>query len=133
MPSENVEVARRSFEAWNESGVEGSRRVGWTEDAEYHDPPEFPDAGVHRGAEAVAARLEEARALLPHQLEVLDAEGVGDDEVLVIFRLHGGGRSSGVPVEQPMGCLMQINGGKVSRWRLFMSHEEAREAAGLLA
>jgi ketosteroid isomerase-like protein len=133
MSQENVELARRSFEAWNESGVEGSRRVGWTDDVEWHDPPGLPDGDVHRGADAVAARLEELRGLLPHQAEVLDASAVGDDEVLLIFQFHGSGGSSGVPVEQPMGLLMRIVDGKVSRWRPFMSHEDAREAAGLQA
>ncbi len=128
-----MELARRSFEAWNKSGVEGSRRVGWTADVEFHDPPGFPDGDVHRGADAVATRLEELRSILPHRLEVLEASAASDDEVLLIFQLHGSGGSSGVPVEQPMGLLMRIVNGKVSRWRTFMSHEEAREAAGLSA
>ena len=131
MSDENVELARRSFEAWNESGVEGSRRVGWTDDVEWRDPPGFPDGDVYRGADAVATRLEELRSILPHRLEVLEAYAVRDDEVLLIFQFHGGGGSSGVPVEQSMGLLMRIVDGKVSRWRPFMSHEDALEAAGL--
>jgi ketosteroid isomerase-like protein len=131
MPSDNVDVARRSFQAWNETGVEGSRRAGWTQDAEWHDPPGLPDAGVYRGADAVAARLEELSGLIPNQAEIIEATAVGEDEVLIIFGLHGEGGSSGVPVEQPMGCLIRITDGKVSRWRMFMSHEDAREAAGL--
>ncbi len=131
MSDENVELARRSFEAWNESGVEGSRGVGWTDDVEFHDPPGFPDGDVHRGADAVATRLEELRGILPHSLEVLEAVAVGDDEVLLIYQVHGRGGSSGVPVEQPMGLLMRIANGRVSRWRAFMSPAEAREAAGL--
>jgi hypothetical protein len=42
--AENVEVARRSFAGWNEGGVQGSRDVGWTDDAEFHDPPSLPGA-----------------------------------------------------------------------------------------
>jgi ketosteroid isomerase-like protein len=132
MPAEeNVELARRSFAAWNEGGVEASRAAGWTEDAEWHDPPDFPDAGVHRGADAVAARLGELRGLLPHDVEVLDAVAAGEDEVLITVMLHGEGSSSGTPIEQQMGCVMQLRDGKVSRWRIFMSHEEARAAAGV--
>lgn len=125
-----MKFARRSFEAWNESGVEGSRRVGWTDDVEFHDAPGGPEVDVHRGADAVATRLEEVRSILPHRLEVLEASAVSDDEVLLIFQVHGRGGSSGVPVEQPMGLLMRIVNGKVSRWRAFMSPEEAREATG---
>jgi ketosteroid isomerase-like protein len=44
MSRENIDVVRRSFEAWNEGGVEASRALGWTEDAEWHDPPGFADA-----------------------------------------------------------------------------------------
>lgn len=126
-----MKLARRSFEAWNESGVEGSRRVGWTDDIEWHDPPGFPDADVYRGADAVATRLDELRSILPHKIEVLEASAVRGDEVLLVLQVHGGGSSSGVPVEQPMGLLMRIVNGKQSRWRVFMSPEEAREAAGL--
>jgi hypothetical protein len=70
-------------------------------------------------------------AVFPHRLEVLEASAVRDDEVLLIFQFHGGGGSSGVPVEQSMGLLMRIVDCKVSRWRPFMSHEDALEAAGL--
>jgi len=129
--ADNVEVALRSFAGWNEGGVQGSRDVGWTDDAEYHDPPGLPGAAVHRGADAVAARLEEWTDLLPSQLEVLDAIAVGEDEVLMITQVHAEGGSSGTPVEQQVSVLMQITDGKVSRWRLFMSAEEGRAAAGL--
>ena len=129
--AENVEVARRSFAGWNEGGVQGSRKVGWTEDAEFHDPPGLPESAVHRGADAVAARLEELTDLLPNQLEVLDAIAVGEDEVLMITQVHAEGGSSGAPVEQQASVLMQITDGKVSRWRWFMSAEEGRAAAGL--
>ena len=128
---ENIEVARRSFAGWNEGGVQGSRDVGWTDDAELHDPPGLPDAAVHRGADAVAARLEELTDLLPNQLEILDAIAVGEDEVLMITQFHGEGGSSGTPVEQQVSVLMQIADGKVSRWRVFMSAEKGRAAAGL--
>jgi ketosteroid isomerase-like protein len=140
---ENIEVARRSFVGWNEGGVQGSRDVGWTDDAEFHDPPSLPGAAVYRGADAVAARLEELTDLLaapavdrqlgdlPGQLELLDAIAVGEDEVLMITQVHGEGGSSGIPVEQQMSLLMQITDGKVSRWRWFMSVEEGRAAAGL--
>jgi ketosteroid isomerase-like protein len=129
--AENVEVARRSFAGWNEGGVQGSRDVGWTDDAEFHDPPSLPGAAVYRGADAVAVRLEELTNLMPGQLEVLDAIAVGEDEVLMITQVHGEGGSSGIPVEQQVSCLMQISDGKVSRWRWFISAEEGRAAAGL--
>lgn len=129
--AENVEVARRSFASWNEGGVQGSRDVGWTDDAEFHDAPSFAGAAVHRGADAVAARLEELTDLMPNQLELLNAIAVGEDEVLMITQVHAAGGSSGVPVEQQMSVLMQITDGKVSRWRVFMSAEEGRAAAGL--
>jgi ketosteroid isomerase-like protein len=129
---ENIEVARRSFAGWNEGGVQGSRDVGWTDDAELHDPPSLPGAAVHRGADAVAARLEELTELLSkYQLEVLDAIAVGEDEVLMIYQFHGEGGRSGIPLEQPGSLLMQIIDGKVSRWRVFVSAEEGRAAAGL--
>ena len=49
----------------------------------------------------------------------------------MIYQFHGSGGSSGVPLEQPMGVLMRIVDDRVSRWRNFMSREEALEAVGL--
>jgi ketosteroid isomerase-like protein len=83
------------------------------------------------GAPTPSARLEELTDLLPNQLEILDAIAVGEDEVLMIAQFHGEGGSSGTPVEQQVSLLMQITNGKVSRWRVFLSAEEGRAAAGL--
>ena len=130
MSEENVEVARRSFEAWNEGGVEASLPT-WSEDPEWHDPPTFPDADVHRGTDAVAARLAELRSVLPHRVEIEDAFPVGDHEVMLKLGFYGEGGGSGVPVEQPMGCIVRVNNGKIDRWRPFLSYADALDAAGL--
>lgn len=75
-------------------------------------------------------RLEELRSILPHEVTIEDAIPVGD-EVALLLSFHGEGADSGVPVNQEMGCLVRVRGGKISRWQPFLSHREALEAAGL--
>jgi hypothetical protein len=44
-----------------------------TDDPEVHDPPDFPDAAVHRGREAVLARYRQwQEALGPMPVEILE-------------------------------------------------------------
>jgi len=51
----------------------------------------------------------------------------------MITQFHGEVGRSGTPVEQKLSVLMHITDGKVSRWRVFMSAQEGRAAAGLSA
>jgi ketosteroid isomerase-like protein len=53
------------------------------------------------------------------------------DRVLVLGRLEGRGRVSGVPVSAALDVLYDIRGGKISRMRSFLDHNDALHAAGL--
>jgi uncharacterized protein len=128
---ENVELVRRSFELYSERGVDAARAT-WSQGATWHDPPDFPDAAAYEGADAVARRLNELLAILPLEgLEIEEAVAIGDDRVLMILDFHAEGGGSGVPVDQPMGCIVTVADGKITEWRPFLSHEAARKAAGL--
>jgi ketosteroid isomerase-like protein len=56
MSEENVELARRAAEAWNEGGPDSLNQF-WAEGGEWHDPPNLPDSRVVRGRDAIAAYL----------------------------------------------------------------------------
>lgn len=53
------------------------------------------------------------------------------DRVLVLGRMEGRGRGSGVPVDAPLGFIYDFRGIKVSRARVYLNHGEALRAAGL--
>lgn len=128
---ENVEAARRSFELYTEGGVDAARPT-WTDDCVWHDPPDFPDASIYVGSGAVASRLKELWAILPLDgLDVEEAIPVGQSDVLLILGFHATGGGSGVPVDQPMACLVTLRDGLCAEWRPFLDQEEARREAGL--
>jgi len=128
---ENVAVARRSFELYSSDGVDAARPT-WTEDCVWNDPPDFPDAGSYSGSDAVAARLKELWAILPlDNLEIDEAVPVGDSQVLLTLSYHGKGGIGGVPVNQPIGCIVTLSDGLCAEWRPFLNQDEARREAGL--
>jgi ketosteroid isomerase-like protein len=58
------------------------------------------------------------------------AEEIRDlgDRVLVLGRIEGRGRGSGVPVDAPLGFVVNVRGGKMSRTRGYVDHGEALRA-----
>jgi hypothetical protein len=50
---------------------------------------------------------------------------------VLLGRMRGTGRGSGAAFDSEVAYLLTLSGGRVVRERLFRSHEEALEAAGL--
>ena len=53
------------------------------------------------------------------------------DRVLVLARLEGRGRTSGVTVDASLGMAFDLRDGLISRIRGFLDHHAALKAAGL--
>ena len=53
------------------------------------------------------------------------------ENVVALGQIQLRGRSSSVQFDQPAGAIFEIRDGKLSRLRLFNSHKETLEAAGL--
>jgi ketosteroid isomerase-like protein len=47
------------------------------------------------------------------------------DQVIMLGRLEGRGKSSGVPVDSPLGMVFDFRDGAISRIRGFLDHDEA--------
>jgi ketosteroid isomerase-like protein len=96
MSKENVEIARRGYEAWNRNDMEGALsnldpKIEWR--------PRLGTAGVratvYRGHEGVLAyKREVEEALGAIQVDVLSIEALGD-YVLAHIRARGRGSASG--------------------------------------
>ena len=130
MSQENVEVVRRAIEAWNEGGPESAKRF-WAEDFEWHDPPTLPDPRVVRGRDAAVAYLTDQRTVVGDlKVTLIDVRDRGEAVVLRIeTTLHGA--ESGVDVLGEFAQMVEVADGTLQRVRLFMTWEEALEAAGL--
>ena len=83
--------------------------------------------------DAKASKPTSARsATLGEKLRVLGDEfrDLGD-RVLVLGRVKGRGRGSGVEVEAPLAIIFDFRDGKMSRSKAYLDHDEALRAAGL--
>jgi ketosteroid isomerase-like protein len=119
MSEENVEIVRRAYEAWNQGGAESAKRF-WAEDYEFHDPPNFPDRRVVRGRDAVADHLKDQTSVL------------GDLKVTIVdVRGTAHGAESGVDVPAEATHVFEVAAGRLQCARMFLTWEEALEAAGL--
>ncbi len=134
MSQENVEVVRRSAEAFNR---QDARELA----ALCEDDVEIifgmftgVDAGgtPYRGTEfwsSYFARLNDTwEEWNLEEVEIFDA---GDDQVAAVYRVVGKGRASGVPVERVAGGAFTLRNGKLSRVRSYLDPNEALEAVGL--
>ena len=84
-----------------------------------------------RGREAAERYgLEYWRTWADYTAEPRDFVEIGD-EVLVEVHERGLGRGSGVPFEQVHFQIWTFRDGRVVRWRLFASRDDAYRAAGL--
>ena len=128
MSHENVEIFKRGFEHYIETG-----ETPWElfdEDVEIYDH-DTPDQGVYRGHAGVASWLEEwgaawaAWSIEPE--EFIDA----GDSVVVFIRMKTQGRGSGVEVERRDAQVWQLRGGKVVRGDYYNDRQQALKSVGL--
>ena len=129
MSQEDVEIVRRSFDAWNRWDLEALRRV-YAEDARV-------EAGITRfgrtfmGEELIArwaAEMRETWAEVRWELDrIIDA----DDVVVSFYRGIGIGRESGVEVVRDLTGIYRLHDGLIVFERVYLNREEALEAAGL--
>jgi ketosteroid isomerase-like protein len=130
MSQENVELARKGYEAFNRRDADALADLCDPE-VEFLSLIAESEGQVYRGHEGV-------RAFLRQQDEAFDAisaeieEIIDFDDFLIIslcFRAHG--RESGVPVEQHSWQAARIRANRILWWKFFRTRAEALEAAGL--
>jgi ketosteroid isomerase-like protein len=130
MSQENVDIVRQMIDAFNRGDFEASLAF-LDEDIEWHDPPNVPGAGVHRGPGE--GRRWMVRWLGAWESYTAEAEELIDagSQVVVVHYERGTGKGSGVEVDHRSANLFDLRKGKVVRRRPFPSRGEALEAAGL--
>ena len=131
MPSDNVELIRRAYEAYSRGDLETmlgfvDPNVQWT----YLDPnlPQ-PEPQVCRGRQEVEAVLRNWSQLgLKAELE--EVAGVGE-RVLVGSRIPGLGASFGRPGEDQAYTVLTVRSGRIVAMRDCRDCRDALEVAGL--
>jgi len=132
MSQENVEVIRRTYEAFNRGDVEAVL-ANYHPDCELYDPPEMPDApDVYTRHDGVRRWIANMRSLggdeLHYQPKSFTASG---ERVLVEVQGKAVGQGSGVPVEWTAHCVFTIRDTRIGTARFFLDRAQALEAAGL--
>jgi len=129
MSQENVQIARRFVDHWNETG-----EFPWDEldrDAVFVIDPGSFVAGTYRGRDGI-------RTLLRLTAEVFDEFRYEVDEwvdlgesVVALGRIRARGAQSGATGTQPGAFVIQVRDGKIVSYRSYLRREEALEAVGV--
>jgi ketosteroid isomerase-like protein len=133
MSTENVELARRCFEAFNQGGLPAVESFLDPEIVFDQSRSPFPDAGIYHGIEGVREwfdGLSDAFGDVDYDLEQVRDLG---ERVAVLLRVSGRGPGSGIEVEYTFAPLLTFREGKIVRMDRFTEWEEALAAAGLSA
>ncbi|HET9120410.1 MAG TPA: nuclear transport factor 2 family protein [Solirubrobacterales bacterium] len=128
MSEGNVEVVRRTFEAFQRGGPEAMLVELFSDDVitYRHEPDRATLYGKAGFRDAVADWTEDFS-----EWQVLPQEFTGlGERVLVRVLQVAQGKSSGVRVEEDWWFLFELTGGKVSKISFYSNPAEALEAAG---
>jgi ketosteroid isomerase-like protein len=130
MSRENVELARRAYDAVNRRDLDAFLAV-MDEEVEAIS---FLVAmeGEYQGHAGISRWWENILDVFPDfNLEVVEVRDLGGDSVIATLRWCGHGAGSGTPVDLSLWITSRIRAGKCVWWRAFGDKDEALEAAGL--
>jgi ketosteroid isomerase-like protein len=127
MSRENVEMLRRSYEAYRAADYETAIAV-YSDDCE---GPFRPNGRVFRGPRDIADAMRTWRDTWEDwRFEVEEVIDAGD-QVVVRFHESGRGKGSGVEIDQTVFHVLTVRDGEVVHWSAHFDRDEALEAAGL--
>ena len=130
MASENLEIIKRGFDAFNSNGVEGILPFVHP-DFEATTPPELAtEPDTYRGHDGVRRWFDSFYEVMDQiRWEPREFREVGD-RVLVDFTLKARGKSTGLEFGQDAFMLWELRDGQAIGVQLFPTLEEALAAAG---
>ena len=131
MSQENVEIVRRSFEAWNAGDVQAIRRF-YAEDALVETIDGLTKLGeAYKGDDPVGRWFADVREAWDDAHWQIERIFDGEDVVVSLYRATGVGRMSGAEVSRGFAGVYRIRDGKIASERVYLDLNEALEAAGL--
>jgi ketosteroid isomerase-like protein len=130
MSESDVERLRAGYEALDRDDIDVVREFIHPE-AEMRDRPEIPDATTYVGWDGVLLSIRASREIFEDFHFVPERFLENEDKIVVIIRMVGKGRTSGVPVEERIAHLWTIRDGLGVALQAYTSPVEALEAAGL--
>ena len=129
MSEENVEIVRRVTNAFNRSGEPDFSLLD--PDVVFDTTGAVFDRAVYRGHDGVREWLANQREVWARQrFEEEELSPIGEDRVLASFRFVSVGRD-GIETIAHFANIVTLRAGKVTHMKVFLSKDEALEAAGL--
>jgi ketosteroid isomerase-like protein len=117
MSQENMEIVKRSIDAHNRRDLDAYAEL---------ITPDYELLPAMTGFTGVSFRGREGMEKYFEEFRDLDGE-----RMLVVTRLEGRGKGSGVPVAAVHAVIFDFRDGKISRIQSFLDHDEALRAADL--
>jgi ketosteroid isomerase-like protein len=135
MSRENVELARRGFEAFNRTFNDGTPDLYELLDADVEWVPmsALLERTAYQGHDGVRRHLEDMkRDWTTYEIRPERYLDLGDDRVLTLGAWRARGRGGDVLLDFPQAAwLLQYRKGKLTRVQTFTERKKAFEAAGL--
>jgi ketosteroid isomerase-like protein len=132
MAEENVEIVRRWWEEFNETGMPPLALCD--EEIEICNPPDFPVRGPFQGHEGVWRWRDQVFEVFTNPRvepeRIVDVHGDGET-VLMLLRATGTASYTGIETDYEWGAIWTIQDGKVLHAQGYLDRADALEAAGL--
>ena len=127
-------VARRANELFIAGDLDGAWGL-WSEDCVGIRPRDWPERGPWQGPEELRGAFESWDVAFgpdwTHHLTVREMTDLGDGRILNEYEFKASGIESGIPIDQELAAITTVRDGRLVRGEYFMTHGEARRAAGL--
>jgi len=130
MSQENVDRATRAIDAFNETDV-GSFAALTTRDFEWSPSMAAIEGEIFKGREGIEKYFASLDGAWERFHILSDEFRDRSDLVVMLGRLQGRGKGSGVPVDAALGMVFDFDSGLISRIRGYLDHDEALRVAGL--
>jgi ketosteroid isomerase-like protein len=131
MSQRNVELVRRSFEAYASGGIEATFPF-YAPDIVWDPGPEWVEETVYRGHDGIrridAVFLE---SFDDYRLQLHDVRAAGD-RVVALYEAIGRIKGSARTIQQPVGIVIdEVRDGKIAAVRSYFTWARALDAVGL--
>jgi ketosteroid isomerase-like protein len=128
MALSNLETVRRGYDAFLRGDIDGVLRY-LSPEVEAYDDERAITAHVYRGHDGFLRMLAETVEGFDQVRYEVDRFGEVGERVLVDARRFARGAASGVEVEERQFHVWDVHDGMATRFRLFLSREDALRAA----
>jgi len=130
MSQENVDVAKQCIDAFNARQVDAFTALT-TPDFVWSPSMVAVEGEVFEGSDGIRRYFDSLSSAWERFLIVPDSFREVPSVVVMLGRLSGHGKNSGVPVDASLGMVFDLHDGRIARIRGFLDHAEALQAANL--